>query len=589
MVVASDELVNVLLFGATAIRVVPRACFVHPSLLWGWVFCFGHDTGKEAVTMARIAIYDTTLRDGTQGEGISLSVADKMAIAEKLDALGVDFIEGGWPGSNPKDAEFFALAARHHWQTATICAFGSTRRAGITPAEDTNLRALVESQAPCLTVVGKTWVLHVTDVLETTLEENLAMIQDSIAYLRGHGRRVIYDAEHFFDGYKANAEYALHTLRAAVAGGAECVTLCDTNGGTMTADVEHIVRQVSLALADQSVEVGIHTHNDCELAVANTLAGVQAGATQVQGTINGFGERCGNANLCSIVPNLALKLGYDCLLPDSLTRLTETAHFVAEVANVVLDNQKAFVGVSAFAHKGGIHVSAMRKNARTYQHIEPQVVGNQQRTLVSELSGRGNVLSLVDSQIHAIGYRPTAQQITSIVNDIKDLESKGFQFEGAEASVELMVRRSDPTYSAPFHLVDFLVMIERRDGREVIAEATVKVRVGDVVIHTAADGDGPVNALDSALRKALLGFYPQLGVARLHDFKVRVVDGAQGTSAVVRVLIQSGDGRATWTTVGSSPNIIEACYIALADSLEYAITCTDRRAVIDSGVALASV
>jgi 2-isopropylmalate synthase len=521
----------------------------------------------------KIEIYDTTLRDGTQGEGISLSVADKLKIAVELDRLGVDFIEGGWPGSNPKDAEFFRRAVESPWRHATICAFGSTRRAHGAVEADANLRALLESQAPVLTLVCKSSVLHVREVLETTLEENLAMIRDSVLYLRGQGRRVIHDAEHFFDGFALDPEYALATLRAALDAGVERLVLCDTNGGTLTGFISEAVHAVRAALGED-VPLGIHTHNDAELAVANTLAGVEAGARQVQGTINGYGERCGNANLCSIIPTLQLKMGYECVPPESLHRLTSTAHFVAEVANAVLDNQKAYVGHSAFAHKGGIHVAAMRKTAHSYQHVDPALVGNEQRVLISELSGRGNVLALVDQGSlvgPANGYRPDATQTATIVARIKDLESHGYQFEGAEASVELMIQRANPAYTAPFDLLDFLVVTERRGDMEVLSEATVKVKVGDTVLHTAADGDGPVNALDRALRKALIEFYPELAGVRLQDYKVRIVDGAMGTAAVTRVLIESANERRVWTTVGSSSNIIEASQLALADALAYAI------------------
>jgi len=522
---------------------------------------------------SRIEIYDTTLRDGTQGEGISLSASDKIKIARELDTLGVDYIEGGWPGSNPKDVEFFQRAAAMTWGHATICAFGSTRRAGSLAHADANLQALLDSAAPVLTLVCKSSVLHVREVLETTLPENLAMIGDSVAHLRGQGRRVIHDAEHFFDGFLLDPEYALATLRASLAAGAERLVLCDTNGGALTHQVAEITRAVRAALGS-AAPLGIHTHNDIELAVANTLAAVEAGAGHVQGTINGYGERCGNANLCSIIPTLQLKMGYECLPPENLRRLTNTAHMVAEVANAVLDNQKAYVGHSAFAHKGGIHVAAMRKTAHSYQHMDPTLVGNEQRVLISELSGRGNVLAKMDQGgLAGLGaaYRPDPQQAAAIVAQIKDLESQGYQFEGAEASVELMIQRAGPGYQAPFTLLDFLVVTERRSALDVLSEATVKVRVGDTVMHTAADGDGPVNALDQAMRKALIGFYPELSRVRLHDYKVRVVDGAAGTAAIVRVLIESANERRSWTTVGSSPNIIVASQQALSDALAYAI------------------
>lgn len=517
--------------------------------------------------MTRISIYDTTLRDGTQGEGVSLSVADKLKIAAKLDWLGIDYIEGGWPGSNPKDAEFFRQARGRSWSHARITAFGSTRRPAVAVENDANIQALVEAETAWVTLFGKSWTLHVENVLETTREENLRMIAESVAYLRGLGRGVFYDAEHFFDGFKAEPRYALATLRAARDAGAACLILCDTNGGTLTDDLAEIVRHILSDLGD-ATPFGIHTHNDCELAVANTLAAVQLGATQVQGTINGYGERCGNANLCSIIPTLQLKRGYEALPPERLGALSEVAHLVSETANMTLRNDAPYVGVSAFAHKGGVHVSAMRKVAASYQHIDPALVGNHQRVLVSELSGRANVLSKAES---SGGVAVTDGQARTLVQRIKEMEGVGYQFEGADASFHLLVKRMEAAYKPPFELVDFLSIVERRGGSALVSEATVKVRVGDRVIHTAGSGNGPVNALDAAVRKVLVDFYPVLRDVHLLDYKVRVVDGASGTAATTRVLIESGDGHEAWTTVGSSTNIIEASWLALSDSLEYAI------------------
>ncbi len=513
-----------------------------------------------------IQIYDTTLRDGTQRENLSLSLTDKLAIARKLDELGVAFIEGGWPGSNPKDAEFFERVRSMDWQHALIAAFGSTCRAGAAPQEDANIRALLDSQAPVCTVVGKTWTLHVTEVLRTTLEENLRIIETSLAYLRSQGRRVIYDAEHFFDGYKADPAYALETLRAAVRGGAETLVLCDTNGGSLPWEVAEIVRAVRAAVDHP---LGIHTHNDSECAVANALAAVREGAIQVQGTINGYGERCGNANLCALIPDLELKLKVECLPADHLHTLTEVAHFVAEVANLAPDEHMAFVGKSAFAHKGGIHVAAMRRTAASYQHVDPQLVGNTSRVVVSELSGRGNLLSKAEEYGLDVG---AGEAVSGVLNEIKELESQGFSFEAAEASVAMMLKRQQNDYRPPFELVDFFVNVEHRQGRGIFAEATVKVRVDGEVLHTAAEGNGPVNALDAALRKALVPIYPQLAAFHLADYKVRILDGENGTQAVTRVLIDTQNGTKRWSTVGASANIIEASWRALADSVEYGLT-----------------
>jgi 2-isopropylmalate synthase len=513
-----------------------------------------------------IQVYDTTLRDGTQREGISLSCDDKLRIARKLDELGVAFIEGGWPGSNPKDVEFFERARDAEWHTALIAAFGSTCRAQGGPDDDANIRALLSASTPVCTVVGKSSTLHVTEVLRTTLDDNLRIIEASLAYLHAQGRRVIYDAEHFFDGYRADPSYALETLRAAVRGGAEIVVLCDTNGGSLPWDVTAVVRTVKAALEHP---LGIHTHNDGECAVANTLAAVCEGAVQVQGTINGYGERCGNANLCAIIPDLEIKLGRQCLPEGKLANLYEVAHFVAEVANLAPDEHAAYVGKSAFAHKGGIHVAAMRRNERSYQHVDPALVGNEMRVVVSELSGRGNLLSKAEE--FGLGDE-SAAGVTDVLNEIKTLEAQGFSFEAAEASVALMLRRQQPGYRQPFELIDFAVIVEHRRGRGIFAEATVKVRVNGEVQHTVAEGNGPVNALDAALRKALVTHYPAIAHFHLADYKVRILDGDNGTAATTRVLIDTQNGAQRWSTVGASPNIIEASWRALADAVEYGLS-----------------
>jgi len=516
-----------------------------------------------------IQIYDTTLRDGTQREGISLSCEDKLRIARRLDDLGVTFIEGGWPGSNPKDAEFFAAAREIGWQRALIAAFGSTCRVGGGPEDDANIQALLESGAPVCTVVGKTWTLHVTDVLRTNLDENLRIIEKSLAYLREKGRRVIYDAEHFYDGYRADPAYALATLEAAARGGAETLVLCDTNGGSLPWQIAEITRAVRTRV---KTPLGIHAHNDSETAVANSLAAVQEGAIQIQGTVNGYGERCGNANLCSIIPSLELKMGKRCLPEGHLRTLTEASHFVAEVANLAPDEHLPYVGKSAFAHKGGIHVAAMRRSAVSYQHVIPELVGNQMRVVVSELSGRGNLLSKAEE----FGLGQAGGDVGGVLNEIKALEAKGFSFEAAEASVALMMKRAEPGYRPPFELVDFLVNVEHRTGRGIFAEAMVKVRVDGEILHTAAEGDGPVDALDAALRKALRPRYPLVSDLHLVDYKVRILDGSQGTAAVTRVLVDTQQGMSRWSTVGASTNIIEASWLALVDAIEYGLVLAGR-------------
>ncbi len=514
--------------------------------------------------MQPIQIYDTTLRDGTQAEGFTLSGSDKIRIARRLDDLGVTFIEGGWPGSNPKDAEFFERARDIEWKNSLIAAFGATCRVKGGPEDDPSLKALIESHTPVCTLFGKTWTLHVREVLRTTLQDNLRIIEQSVAYLKTHGKRVIYDAEHFFDGCKADSAYALETLRAAIRGGAETVVLCDTNGGTLPWELEGILRELQPALGHP---FGIHTHNDSECAVANSLAAVRAGAIQVQGTINGIGERCGNANLITIMADLQLKMGYSCLPADKLKCLYEVSHFVVEVANITPDEHLPFVGKSAFAHKAGVHVAAMRRSPKSYQHVEPELVGNSMRVVVSDLSGRGNLLSKAEEH----GVEVEGEEVLPVLNDIKELESRGFSFEAAEASVAMMLKRQEYGYKPPFELVDFFVNVEHRQGRGIFAEATVKIRVQGELLHTAAEGNGPVNALDIALRKALLGYYPQIANFHLSDYKVRILDSDHGTEALTRVLIDTRNATSRWSTVGASTNIIEASWRALADSVEYGL------------------
>ena len=519
--------------------------------------------------MPQVELYDTTLRDGAQYEGISLSVDDKLAITGRLDQIGVQYIEGGWPGSNPKDAEFFERAKGLELSGATLTAFGSTRRANIAVEQDANLLALLEAETLVVTLVGKSWDLHATRVLETSLEENLAMVADSVAFLHARDRRVFFDAEHFFDGFKANRDYALQSVRVAAEAGAECVILCDTNGGTLPDEIADIVAVVR---KDTQVRLGIHTHNDADTAVAGSLAAVRAGVTQVQGTINGYGERCGNANLLSVIPNLKLKMGIDCVSEKQLEALTDASRYVAEIANMSSVASQPYVGTSAFAHKGGLHASAVAKVEHSYQHVAPESVGNIKRVLVSELSGRSNILFKIQELDLNIDLTPS--QTSHLLQQIKFQESRGFQYEGAEASFELLVRRMDPGYRSPFALLDFMTVVEKRppsgtNGDEMSSQVMLKVQVGDEVMHTAADGNGPVNALDNALRKALLRFYPILEVVRLADYKVRVMEQMHGTEATVRALIESTDGNDTWSTVGASENIIEASWMALSDSMEY--------------------
>ncbi len=518
----------------------------------------------------KIVVYDTTLRDGAQGPAVSFSAADKERIARVLDGLHFDYVEGGFPGSNPKDEELFARLADVPLEHSRLAAFGAMRRAGGRCEDDANLAALIDSQAAVWTLVGKTDTWQVSEVLQTTNQENLAMVEESVAYGVGLGREVVFDAEHFFDGYRRDAEYAIEVCLAAARAGAEWVVLCDTNGGSQPDEIKRGVEDLVAALAahDSSARVGIHTHNDCELAVANTLAGVMAGADMVQGTINGYGERCGNANLVSVVSNLTLKLGLETLPQPSLKQLSELSRTVAEIANLALPLQQPFVGHGAFAHKGGQHVAAVLRHKDAYQHIDPALVGNEARVLVSELSGRGNVLAKArEFGLHLDRDDP---QTRWLVNHLKQLEHQGYSYEAADASFEMLVRRLQPGYVAPWSVADFTTQV-RKNGGSVHAEATVKVEVAGTLFHTAASGNGPVNALDAALRKALSPRFPSLDDVSLHDYKVRILNGDAGTAATTRVLVESGRGTTRWTTVGCSANIIEASLLALLDSLEYAI------------------
>ncbi len=508
----------------------------------------------------RIEIYDTTLRDGTQGEGINFSVADKCRIAEELDTLGVDIIEGGWPGSNPRDVAFFQRVRTLKLKHSTIAAFGATRRQNLSCHQDQSIQSLLQAETPIVTVFGKSWILHVTDALRINCEQNLEIIEDTVRYLAARVPFVIYDAEHFFDGYRSNPEYAMATLHAAVAGNPHRIVLCDTNGGSLPDDVTRITRAV---IDEIKVAVGIHCHNDGELAVANTLAAVSAGATHVQGTINGYGERCGNANLCSIIPNLELKLEHKTIGHERLKKLRETARRVSEIANLSLDSRAAFIGDSAFAHKGGVHVSAVERNPETYEHIYPEKVGNRRRVLVSDLSGRANLLA----KARELGIQLDEEQ--RVLAELKQLEHDGFEFEGSEASFELLVHKLRSAPRPYFELLGFRVIDEHRGALMPMSQATVKIKVGDRVEHTAASGNGPVNALDQALRRALEKFYPLLGAVRLVDYKVRVIGALSGTASLVRVLITSTDGQKQWGTVGVSANIVEASWRALVDSVEY--------------------
>lgn len=515
--------------------------------------------------MSQLKLYDTTLRDGTQAEDISLLVEDKIRIAHRLDEMGIHYIEGGWPGSNPKDVAFFKEIRKEKLANAKIAAFGSTRRAKSTPDKDQNIRTLIQSEAGVVAIFGKTWDFQVREALRISLEENLGLIFDSLEYLKDHVAEVFYDAEHFFDGYKANPEYALKTLRAAEEAKADCIVLCDTNGGTMPFEIAAIVEDVRRHV---STPLGIHTHNDSECAVANSLVAVERGVVHVQGTINGFGERCGNANLCSIIPALKLKMQLDCISDIQLKRLSELSRYVYELCNISPDKHQPYVGKSAFAHKGGVHVSAIQRHPETYEHIRPELVGNATRILVSDLSGRSNILAKAEEfNLDLDSKDPITMEI---LDSIKEMENRGYQFEGAEASFKLLMKRALGTHKKFFSVIGFRVIDEKRQGdQKPISEATIMVKVGGKIEHTAAEGAGPVNALDNALRKALEKFYPRLKDVRLHDYKVRVLPAGQGTASATRVLVESGDKEDRWGTVGVSDNIIEASYQALVDCIEY--------------------
>jgi len=515
--------------------------------------------------MRKIEIYDTTLRDGAQTEDISFSVEDKLRILEKLDEIGIHYVEGGWPGANPKDSEFFDKARRLRLKNSVLVAFGSTHRTLRKVYNDPNIKTLLRAETPVITIFGKSWDLHVREALRISLSRNLDIIYDTISYLKKRVSRVFFDAEHFFDGYKSNPEYAMNTIEAAITGGTDCIILCDTNGGTLPNEVEGIVRKVRSRF---DTPVGIHAHNDSECAVANSLVAVSAGAVQVQGTINGLGERCGNANLISIIPCLKLKFKYDCISSENLRKLKSVSRFVSEIANIGHFKRQPFVGDSAFAHKGGIHVSAVLRHPETYEHIRPELVGNYQRVLISELAGRSNVIR--KAKEFNLRIDPESPRINRIVRQLKELERQGYQFEGAEASFELLMRKELGLHKKFFNLIGARVIVEkRREGETPVNEATIMVEVNGKLEHTAATGNGPVNALDNALRKALEKFYPELKEVSLLDYKVRVLTAGEGTAAKVRVLVESGDSKHRWGTVGVSENIIEASWQALVDSIEY--------------------
>ncbi|WP_445243600.1 MULTISPECIES: citramalate synthase [unclassified Microcoleus] len=529
----------------------------------------------------RLWIYDTTLRDGAQCEGLSLSLEDKLRIARQLDSLGIPFIEGGWPGANPKDVQFFWRLKEQPLTQAEVVAFCSTRRPGTTAANDEMLQAILSAGTRWVTLFGKSWDLHVIESLKTTLEENLAMIRDTIEYLRSQGRRVIYDAEHWFDGYKQNPDYAIKTLEAAADAGAEWLVLCDTNGGTLPHEVSQVVREVLEALGtnrEKSLQLGIHTHNDSGVAVANALAAVREGVRMVQGTINGYGERCGNADLCSLIPNFQLKLGQNCIEDEQLVRLTQVSRSISEIVNLAPDDHAPFVGLSAFAHKGGIHVSAVEKNPLTYEHLEPEKIGNRRRIVISDQAGLSNVLAKARTFGMDLDRKnPACRQI---LEKLKDLESQGYQFEGAEASFELLMREALGKRKHLFEIKGFQVHCDKGREETVNSLATVKVTVNGQDILECAEGNGPVSALDAALRKALRNFYPAITDFNLTDYKVRILDGCAGTSAKTRVLAEFSNGQDRWTTVGVSGNILDASYQAVVEGLEYGLVLGDREAIV---------
>ncbi len=522
----------------------------------------------------KIQIYDTTLRDGTQSESVTFSVEDKLRVARKLDELGVDYIEGGWPGSNDKDAEFFFRATELNLRNARLSAFGSTAHPRNQPHDDPNLQALLASSTPTVTIFGKSWNLHVTTALKISLARNLELIRASVSFLKSAGREVIYDAEHFFDGFAANPEYALATVKAAAEGGADMIVLCDTNGGSLTDHIRTAIRQTQAAT---NLPIGIHTHNDSDLAVANSLAAVECGAVQIQGTMNGYGERCGNANLCSVIPNLELKMGYSTIGKARLPLLVNTSRFISQLANLSHRKDMPYVGESAFAHKGGIHVSAVIRDASTYEHLPPESVGNVRRVLVSELSGKSNLL--YKAREMGLDIAEDDESLKAALHRLKKLENEGFEFEAADASLCVLLETAAHGEQEFFTIDNFRVVTDMRRTGEITSEATVKILLGDRVVHTAAEGDGPVHALDRALHKALQEFYESLRAVQLIDYKVRVLDASHGTGGKVRVLIQQSDGQDSWTTVGVSENILEASYRALADGVKYKLLREKNRAV----------
>lgn len=515
--------------------------------------------------MTKVQIYDTTLRDGSQGEGISFSIEDKLRIVQELDNMGIHYVEGGYAGSNPKDKEFFERVQELHLINVKLTAFGSTRRAGKQASEDQNLHQLLKAGTNVVTIVGKSWDFHVTDVLRASLPENLAMIEESVRFLVDNGREVIFDAEHFFDGYKSDPVYALETLEAAVKGGASCIVLCDTNGGTMPMETKKICESVINKI---KIPIGIHAHDDSGMAVANSIIAIQSGAIQVHGTFNGYGERCGNANLCTIIPNLKLKLGIDCISDENISNLTTTSRLISELANLPHDGSQPYVGRSAFAHKAGLHADAMQKNPHTYEHVNPELVGNERRILVSDQAGKSSLLTKLLKDHPEL--KKDSSELQTISNMLKETEKDGYQYEGAEGSFELKVHRIMKTHDKSFAFKGFTVLVERTENHQMRSQATIKLMdLNGNIEYQAAEGNGPVNALNKALKKALLAFFPQLNSVHLTDFKVRVLDAKSGTAAKVRVLIESSDGEQTWGTVGVSEDIIEASWEALVDSIEY--------------------
>lgn len=512
----------------------------------------------------RVKIYDTTLRDGAQAAGVSFSLLDKLQISRELDKLGFDYIEGGWPGSNPKDMEFFKRVKSISFSHTRIAAFGSTRRKNTSVEKDPNIISLLKAQTPVVTIFGKSWILHVRKALRTDEDENLRMIEDSVSFLKKEGREVIFDAEHFFDGYKENPDYALKILQVAQDAGADCIVLCDSNGGSMPYEIDQIVRVVKEKF---NCPIGIHAHNDGGVAVANTVIAARVGMDQVQGTINGYGERCGNADLCAVIPNLKFKLGLDCISEEGIRSLTRISRLVSELANLTPFEHQPYVGKSAFTHKGGVHASAISRDKKTYEHIDPELVGNKRRVIISELAGRSSVLYKLKER--DLGVKNPQVLSKKLIEQVKKLENEGYEFEAADGSFELLVKKNTGDYKKLFEIEGFRVIVEKRENGKLISEATVKLNINGKPVHTVAEGNGPVNALDKALRKALEDDFPQLSQMYLSDYKVRILDTGAGTEAKTRVLIESADREDRWGTVGVSPNIIEASFKALLDAVEY--------------------